>query len=305
MAYDINPSPLPGVGAFGLVPGTIGMPDPAADLAGQIPNLGAINAQAGTNIFSNLLGRLSPGMQAQLQNAAASKAVMGGMPGGGAYQNSLYGNLDLLGNVLSSEQLQAQGLDQYNKFIPTVSATQTVRPETQAGIAAANASKLAAPNPQAAAMYAESLFNKYMNRFGGGPAGGTGGYSIRGSAPFGEGTKAGTPPGIVVGQNPGTGTQGGRNDGSFSRDAWLASIGLTPGASFGTGGNDFDNWLLGDYGDWANAGSPAPPTQTYTSRYDVPAEASSYILQEPQGFDPNTGSMPFQPGDYEAIYGDY
>lgn len=228
--YDINPAPQGGVGAFGLVPGPVGLPSPAADLTAQIPDLPAINKQASQNIYSQMLGRLSPGMMAQLQDAAATQANAGGMAGTNKLAGSLYGNLDLLKNILSSEQLQQMGLQNYNAFVPTVSKTQTVSPETQIALAERNATTGAAPNPQAAASYAESLFNRYMQRFGGGPASGTGGYRIvggGGAAPesaaernYRESVSRGFGgPGFYGG---GGGVGGG-------------GVGASPGASFGVG----------------------------------------------------------------------
>ena len=43
-SYASNPSPQGGSGTFGAVPGVISMPNPSADLANQIPNLGEIIA---------------------------------------------------------------------------------------------------------------------------------------------------------------------------------------------------------------------------------------------------------------------
>lgn len=178
-AYNLNPAPQYGAGAFGAVPGPIGMPNPAGSLGAQIPNLGALNTAASGDILSQLGGTLSAGTQNALHNAAATMGVTSGMPGSGLSWNSLYGNI-----AGASEMQQKQGLSEYNSFIPTVSGTQTVSPNLQTEIAGTNASNAAAPNPQASASYAQQLFDQYLQQLRG-PAGGTGAFGSPASGSFG------------------------------------------------------------------------------------------------------------------------
>ncbi len=168
MPYNIAPTPHPGQGAFGLVPGNIGMPDPYGDLSAIYPNLSGTNAQVSGDILSKLRGELSPNTINAIQDAAAGFGVASGMPGSG-----LQFNKSLRDIGTTSEQVQQQGLQDYASLIPVISGTQTVNPALQAEIATQNSINMAAPDPSSAASYAESLFNKYLQQLN--PAGGTGG----------------------------------------------------------------------------------------------------------------------------------
>lgn len=167
MAVNINPTPQSGQGAFGMVPGALSLPNPAGDLAAQLPGLPGLNATASQDLQSKLGGTLSPGTMNALKNAAATMGVSSGMPGSQLSWNSLYGNI-----AGASEAQQQQGLQDYSSLIPTVSGTQTVSPALQSQIAGTNASNAAAPNPTASASYAEQLFNQYLQQAKG-PGGGT------------------------------------------------------------------------------------------------------------------------------------
>lgn len=164
--YNLNPQPQAGSGAFGAVPGSLGLPQPYENLSGVVPNLGALNKTASGDILSNLQGTLSPATEHALQTASATFGTASGMPGSGLSYNSLYGNI-----AGASEGQQAQGLQQYNSFIPTASGTQTVPPGLQTQIAGTNASNAAAPDPSQSASYSEQLFNQYLNQLKG-PGGG-------------------------------------------------------------------------------------------------------------------------------------
>ncbi len=169
--FNLNPAPQSGQGAFGAVPGPLGLPNPAADLGAQIPGLSGLNQTGSQDIQSLLGGTLSPGTQNALQNAGATFGVESGMPGSGLSWNSIYGNI-----AGASAAQQQQGLQDYSSFIPTVSGTQTVSPTLQNEIATQNSLNAAAPNPAAAASYAEQLFNQYQQAQRG-PGGGTAGAS--------------------------------------------------------------------------------------------------------------------------------
>jgi len=168
--FTSNPQPQTGTGPFGQVPGPIGVPDVYGNLQKPVPILPQLNSAAAADILSNLHGELSPATQAAIQDAAARFGISSGMPGSGLARNKSLRDIGL-----TSEQIQAQGLQQLNPFLSTVSGTQTVRPETQIGLAETNAINASAPNPQAQSSYAEQLFNKYLSGVNGpNPAGGTG-----------------------------------------------------------------------------------------------------------------------------------
>jgi hypothetical protein len=137
------------------------------------PNLTGTNASASSALMSELSGQLSPQTQAAIADAAASFGVSSGMPGSGLSLNRYPRDIGL-----ASEQLMHQGIGDYSSLIPTVSGTQTVNPYQAAGlnteIGAMNATNASAPDPTAAATYAQQLFDRYLNRLSA-PAGGTGG----------------------------------------------------------------------------------------------------------------------------------
>ena len=167
MANALNPTPQAGQGAFGMVPGVLPTPQPAADLALQLPGLPQLNQTASTDLQSKLGGTLSPGTLNALQNASATYGVGSGMPGSQLSWNSLYGNI-----AGASEAQQREGLADYGPFVGAVSSTQTVSPTLQTEIAGQNALNAAAPNPAQAASYSKQLFDQYLQQMKG-PGGGT------------------------------------------------------------------------------------------------------------------------------------
>jgi hypothetical protein len=152
--FQLYPASQAGAGAFGEVPGDVGVPQVASDLQAQMPGVPAMNSAASSDILSNLNGTLSPGTQNALQNASATYGVTSGMPGSDLTWNSLYGNI-----ANASTTQQQTGLSEYNSTIPTVSGTQTVSPDLQTQIAEQNAVDNASPNPTEAGVIstAESL----------------------------------------------------------------------------------------------------------------------------------------------------
>lgn len=167
---------------FGQVPGITDLPNPAGDLAGQIPGLAGLNSAASGTIGAKLGGSISPATMNALQNAAATYGLTSGMPGlpkNGLAMNRLFGNI-----AGFAENQAQQGLADYNSFIPTVSGTQTVNPALQASLSQSNAVNRSAPDPAAAGSHAEGLFNKYLNSLragGGGTRSGGGGVGGGGS----------------------------------------------------------------------------------------------------------------------------
>jgi hypothetical protein len=168
MAYNVlSPTPLSGQGAFGMVPGLTPTPQPAQDLAAQFPNLSGVNAAMSSDIQAGLAGQTSPATTNALRDASTRWGWASGMPAldlpGSLNWHNLYGNI-----AGFAEQQKQLAMQNYASIIPTISKTQTVSPELQAEIASQNALNLAAPNPQQAASYAQSLFDKYLARTRGG-----------------------------------------------------------------------------------------------------------------------------------------
>lgn len=153
---------------YGGIPGQVALPSPYGDLSSVYPNLSGTNASVSAAIASKLHGDLSPGTIAQLQDDAARYGVQSGMPG--IAPGTLSGNRLLRSLGLAREAQVQQGIDDYGRIIPTVSGTQTVRPETQINLAEQNALSAAAPNPAAAQTYAQSLFDQYLAKTRGGGA---------------------------------------------------------------------------------------------------------------------------------------
>jgi len=157
--FNLSPAPTSGQGAYGKVPGQLGLPDPAGDLASVYPNLSGTNEEVSNAILRQLRGELSPETVANIQDSAASFGVASGMPGSG-----LATSRGLRDIGLATEQVQQQGVQNYQSVLPTVSGTQTVSPAQQSEIALQNAINAAAPDPQAAAQQTQALFNDYLKQ---------------------------------------------------------------------------------------------------------------------------------------------
>jgi hypothetical protein len=170
--FNLSPSPQGGQGAFGKVPGDIGLPTPQADLAAIYPNLSAQTGQLSGNIMSELQGTLSPETINSIQDNAARFGVSMGSPG------SPFAGAQGLKNLgLSVEQQQKGGLADYLNAITGISKTQTVSPELQTQIAEQNSVWNAAPDPAAASAEQLKLLDKYLAETRG-PAGGTGNAGV-------------------------------------------------------------------------------------------------------------------------------
>lgn len=163
---------------FGSRVGQIATPNPYSDLSAIYPNLGGTNAAVSSAISTKLAGQLSPETLAGIQDDAARYGVSSGMPG--LTPDSMASHYGLYRGALARENLTQQGVQDYNATIPTISSTQTVRPETQFAIGEQNAVNAAAPDPAAASSYAQQLFYKYLNALKpASPSGGTGTYGNR------------------------------------------------------------------------------------------------------------------------------
>lgn len=152
-------------GAFGANVQPVPMPQPSVDLGNVVPGLGALNTNASGFINNELMGKLSPDTVNAIRNATASYAVANGQPGGSNnLPGTIGGNLTAQTLGTTSQNLQRQGIQDYSSFVPTVSQTQTVNPAVQADINFQNATSAAAPNPGAAASYAQQLFQQYLTQ---------------------------------------------------------------------------------------------------------------------------------------------
>ena len=197
--YNISPDPTQGQGAYGLVPGPIGVPPSTYSQATDaLPGLKSAGTQASNNIMNELQGQISPQALRNIQDAAARFGVSSGMtptnsPVGTNGVPTLAINAALLGNYRTTEQLQQQGQQDYRNLLGAV-GQQQINPALAAEIAAANAQLRAAPDPQKAAE--QQLANYWaalgatrglglqgargFSSIGSGPSGGTGSYA----APF-------------------------------------------------------------------------------------------------------------------------
>ena len=221
--YGISPAPTQGQGAYGLVPGQIGIPPSTySQTLSALPGLGAAGTQATSNIMNELQGQISPQALRNIQDAAARFGVSSGMPGSNAVPGTLAMNANLLGNYRTTEQLQQQGQQDYRNLLGAV-GQQQINPALAAEIAAANAQLRAAPDPQKAAE--QQLANYWAalgatrglglqggrgyGGIGNGPAGGTGSYAAPPSAlGFGFGSLGQLAGGLGAGSGSGYGFGG-------------------------------------------------------------------------------------------------
>lgn len=152
--YNLNPTPQTGSGAYGAVPGAIGLPENIFQQVSALsPTLTSNTNQIGTNISQLLKGVVPTDVQNQIQNSAAQWGVASGMPGSG-----LAGNKSLRDLGLTSLQTQQTGLSDYMQFLSGVGNTLT-SPDLASSIASRNATMAAAPNPQQSTNLLLSLLN--------------------------------------------------------------------------------------------------------------------------------------------------
>jgi hypothetical protein len=152
----------PGADVYGSKVAPVTMPNPAADLAKQFPNLTGTNAAASNLINSQLMGQIGPDTMNAIKDAGAAWGFQMGVPGSNFAENNTLRNLGL-----TKLAVQNQGIQNYNSTIPTISSTQTVNPALQADISLQNNVNAAAPDPTAAGSYAQSLFQQYLNNLSG------------------------------------------------------------------------------------------------------------------------------------------
>lgn len=145
--FNVSPAPRAGQGAYGAVPGQIGLPPSIWSQTGQaVPGLPALTKTATDVTGSYLKGQVPSDVQNFLQQKAAQYGVSSGMPGSGFANNNLVRSLGL-----SSLQLQQTGLDSLKSLLGTVGGMQ-LDPSLISHIGEENAMYGAAPDPRQAAM---------------------------------------------------------------------------------------------------------------------------------------------------------
>ncbi len=175
MAYNVTPAPQAGAGAFGGVPGIIGLPPNLYEQVNKnIPGIAPAGGKSASVINSELGGQVSPEVQNLLQQKSAAMGFSSGVPGSQFSQNNFTQSLGL-----NADQLQHQGVADYLSFLTGTGSTMT-NPNLAVDVATQNAVDAAAPNPAAASSENMSVFDKYLNALKGGanhfmPAGGIAG----------------------------------------------------------------------------------------------------------------------------------
>ena len=128
--FNLNAPPRTGQGAYGMVPGAIGLPPVYNDIAGVFPNLSGNIEALSKNIGSELAGELDPETVALLQNTAAQFGIGAGVP-----LSPFSGARGLRHLGLTAEAEKAKGAQNLLAALPTLAKTLTVSPETQLEVA--------------------------------------------------------------------------------------------------------------------------------------------------------------------------
>jgi hypothetical protein len=155
--FNYSPSPVPGQGIYGSVPGQVSAPPSIWEqtLAAN-PAFSEMTASESDLIKSQQSGLLSPETLRNIGNYAAARGVSAGQP------NSPLANLIGMNVVgTTTEQLQQQGSQNYLGFLGAVGGMQQ-NPSLMAEIATQNALWAAAPDPSAAGQHAEQLALQYL-----------------------------------------------------------------------------------------------------------------------------------------------
>ena len=164
--FSTNPAPQAGAGAFGGVPGIIGLPPNLYEQVNKnIPGIAPAGGKSASVINSELAGQVSPDVQNLLQEKSAAMGVTAGVPGSDFQKNNLVQSLGL-----NADQMQHQGVADYLGFLTGTGSTMT-DPKLAVDVATQNALDAAAPNPAAANAENMSVFDKYINALKGGGAG--------------------------------------------------------------------------------------------------------------------------------------
>lgn len=263
--------------AYGGIPGPTPVPPSTYEQTRSIyPQIQNLTGGAGKVIQSQLSGELSPETINAIQNAAASWGVATGMPGS---QFAGYRGLRQLG--LNVEQMQNQGVGNYNNFLGSIART-TNDPALLAQISAYNNQLAAAPDPAAAAAAAEKAYQDAIRQTQGtGTIPSVGGISsslpsFGGSRPAGSAFTPGAyeaPP--VVG-SPAAGTGGltyggatyyggtGPTQAANNWQTWASSL---PG--MGTAPAGSGTFYAGEPLTWQDVTSPGVPGGSWQNVADI------------------------------------
>lgn len=159
-AYNPNPAPQGGSGAYGAVPGVLNLPNNIySEVNTAVPGLTNAAGNAAGAITAQTAGQVAPDVANQLQAHAAAMGVGGG--GGVGVPGSFTSNNLLASLGQNSEQQQQSGIENYLKFLGGVGQTQT-DPNLAFQVSQQNAIDAAAPNPAAAAAQQQSDFDNYL-----------------------------------------------------------------------------------------------------------------------------------------------
>lgn len=144
--YSSDPGTQSGSGAYGSVPGKIGIPENTYQGVTSIyPGLTGTTGNVSNLISSQLAGEFTPETESALWDTANKYGVASGMPGAGLWSNKFMGNV-----AGAKEALQQQGVSNYNNTLSALSKLVT-QPETALSVAEYNALMSSAANPTKAA----------------------------------------------------------------------------------------------------------------------------------------------------------
>ena len=179
-SYNISPTAQTGQGAYGKVPGNIGLPPSLYEESlSAVPGLSGLVGSAGTDIASQLAGTLSPSTMMNIGNYAAGRGVSMGQPNS-PIMNEI--GMGLTGTT--TEGLQQQGIYNTNALLGTV-GQQQLSPDLTSTIAQWNSTMNAAPDPAAAVSAEQSWIKQYMDMLNP-PGAGSGGSFTASSNPFSQ-----------------------------------------------------------------------------------------------------------------------
>jgi len=169
--YNVNPGTQSGSGAYGSVPGLIGLPPNLySQTSGQFPGVNQAGGNATNFIQSETAGQVSPETQNLLQQKSAEMGVGSGTPGSNFSNNNFTESLGL-----DSQNLAHQGVSDYLSFIQG-QGSQMTDPNLAFTVAQQNAVDQAAPNPAAATQAMLSSIGSHTGAstptFSSGPSGG-------------------------------------------------------------------------------------------------------------------------------------
>ena len=154
--YNITPAAQPGQGAYGAVPGMIGIPPSYWEQMSNIYPVSPQATQASKIIGSQMAGELSPEEIATYQRLGAQFGA--GITGG---PSQFSGRQGLLSVGRKVSDVQQQGILNYEAMLKALSGTLTPQ-ELAAQIANRNATMAAAPDPRLAA---EQQMRDWMEKF--------------------------------------------------------------------------------------------------------------------------------------------